>query len=60
MANISKACLSDKDIELLEIKDILLLWEILRSLKFILILKGAKFFSLLFMIKKIELGKIRI
>ncbi|WP_181563081.1 hypothetical protein [Campylobacter hyointestinalis] len=52
MANISKACLSDKDIELLETKDILLLWEILRSLKFISILKEARFFQLLFMRQK--------
>lgn len=49
MANISKTCLSNKDIELLEIRDILLLWEILRSLKFISILKEARFFQLLFM-----------
>ena len=49
MANISKACLSDKDIELLEIRDILLLWEIIKSLKFILTLKEARFFQLLFM-----------
>ncbi len=48
MANISKACLSDKDIELLEIRDILLLWGILRSLKFILILKEVRFFQLLY------------
>ncbi|MDL0095913.1 hypothetical protein [Campylobacter vicugnae] len=62
MANILKACLSDKDIELLEIRDkrYFAVVEILKSLKFILILKGARFFSLLFMIKKIKLGKIRI